>query len=145
VTVHGPGQLVAYPIIHLGRRGRDLHRYLRDLEGWLVELCRSYGVPAHARGPQTGVWVGQRKIASIGIAVRRWVTYHGVALNVNVDLDYFRLIVPCGLPEVEMTSLTHELEQAPSLETVAERAAGLFADRFGMEMVAASSPEVSVR
>lgn len=134
VTFHGPGQLVAYPIIDLTRRGRDLHRYLRDLEAWLVRLCRSYGVPAHADSPHTGVWVEDRKIASIGIAVRRWVTMHGVALNVDVDLGYFGLIVPCGMPEVQMTSLAAELDEAPPMQEVAARAAALFAENFALTL-----------
>ena len=123
VTFHGPGQLVAYPIIDLTPRGRDLHRYLRDLEAWLVRVCRSYGVPAHAQSPHTGVWVEDRKIASIGIAVRRWVSTHGVALNVDVDLGWFDLIVPCGMPGVRMTSLKQELGEAPPMAEVAGRAA----------------------
>lgn len=132
VTVHAPGQLVAYPIISLADRGRSLHRYLRDLEDWLVALCRSYGVPAHADSPYTGVWVEDRKIASIGIAARRWVTYHGIALNVAADLSLFDLIVPCGLRDVSMTSLERELGAAPPLEEVAAAAAQTFADRFGL-------------
>lgn len=134
VTFHGPGQLVIYPIINLRHRGCDLHRYLRDLERWLVRLCRSYGVEAHADSPDTGVWVGDRKIASIGIAVRRWVSYHGVALNVATDLSYFGLIVPCGLEGVTMTSLERELETPPALTEVAERAAIYFAEEFSMRL-----------
>jgi lipoate-protein ligase B len=136
VTFHGPGQLVAYPIMDLAPRGRDLHRYLRDLETWLVRLCRSYGVPAHAESPHTGVWVEDRKIASIGIAVRRWVSTHGVALNVDVDLGWFDLIVPCGLPGVRMTSLEAELGAAPPMAEVAERAADYFAEDFGLALAA---------
>ncbi|MFO7958262.1 MAG: lipoyl(octanoyl) transferase LipB [Candidatus Brocadiia bacterium] len=143
VTFHGPGQLVAYPIIDLRSRGRDLHRYLRDLEAWLVRLCRSYAVPAHADSPHTGVWVEDRKIASIGIAVRRWVTYHGVALNVDVDLDYFRLIVPCGLTDVRMTSLEQELGAAPPLEDVAARATEMFCEAFGMRVSTSFRGEVA--
>ncbi len=137
VTFHGPGQLVVYPIVDLRRRGPDLHRYLRDLQSWLVRLCASYGVTAHAKGPHTGCWVGERKIASIGIAVRRWVTYHGVALNVAPDLDYFDLIVPCGLPDVTMTSLKRETGHAPELNEVAQRAARFFAEDFGFDAVEA--------
>ncbi len=132
VTYHGPGQLVVYPIVNLAQRGRDLHRYLRDLEGWLVGLCRSYNVAAHAGPPHTGVWVGERKIASIGIAVRRWVSYHGAAFNVATDLSQFHLIVPCGLPGMTVTSLARELGTAPELEEVAERAASFFAEEFAM-------------
>ncbi|MHC4789236.1 MAG: lipoyl(octanoyl) transferase LipB [Planctomycetota bacterium] len=141
-TYHGPGQLVGYPIVHLGSRGRDLHRYLRDLERWLVRLCRGFGVPAHADHPLTGVWVEDRKIASIGIAVRRWVTYHGVALNVSTDLRAFAAIVPCGLREVTMTSLERELGAAPPLEEVTEAAAREFAETFRMELRPATAEKV---
>ena len=134
VTYHGPGQLVAYPIISLRQRGRDLHRYLRDLEAWLIALCGSYGVPARVNPPNTGVWVQERKIVSIGIAVRRWVAYHGAALNVATDLSHFELIVPCGLRGVRMTSLERELGAAPLLADAAERAATLFAEHFDMEL-----------
>ena len=133
-TYHGPDQLVAYPIINLTTRGRDLHRYLRDLEGWLVRLCRSYGVEAHANSPHTGVWVGERKIASIGIAVRRWVSYLGAALNVSTDLSYYDLIVPCGLRGVTMTSMARECARPPGLEEVAELAARRFAEEFDMRL-----------
>jgi len=145
VTYHGPGQLVAYPVIDLRRRGRDLHRYLRDLEAWLVGLCRSYGVPAHADSPHTGVWVAGRKIASIGIAVRRWIAYHGAALNVSTDLTQFGLIVPCGLPGVTMTSLERELGAAPPPAEVAERAAESFAECFGMALMAAEPRALEAR
>jgi lipoate-protein ligase B len=145
VTLHAPGQLVAYPIISLTERGRSLHRYLRDLEAWLVDLCRSYGVAAHADSPQTGVWVEGRKIASIGIAARRWVTYHGVALNVSTDLSLFGLIVPCGLRDVVMTSLERELGGAPSLTEVAARAAEMFAARFDMVLENAEEEALGTR
>ncbi len=134
VTVHGPGQLVAYPIVHLGHHGRDLHRYLRSLEAWLIDVCAHFGVAARRRPPHTGVWVGDRKIASIGIAVRRWVAYHGVALNVSTDLSLFDLVIPCGMPDMEMTSLARELGRPPALETVADAAIDLFAARFGMRV-----------
>jgi lipoate-protein ligase B len=143
ITYHGPGQMVAYPIVHLGSRGRDLHRYLRDLEQWVVRLCRSYSVEAHADGPQTGVWVGERKIASIGIACRRWVTYHGVALNVSTDLADFDLIVPCGLQGVTMTSIEREAGHAPPLEDVSRRAAAMFAQDFGLELLNVPDEELT--
>jgi len=131
VTYHGPGQLVVYPVIDLKARGRNLHRYLRELEGWLIRLLSTYGIAAGLNPPHTGVWVGRRKIASIGIAVRRWVAYHGVALNVATDLSHFDLIVPCGIEGVEMTSMAALLGRSPGIEEVAERAAQLFADGFG--------------
>jgi lipoate-protein ligase B len=135
VTYHGPGQLVGYPILNLRERGRDLHRYLRDLEQWLVALCRGYGVDAHADSPHTGVWVEDRKIASIGIAARQWVSYHGIALNVTTDLEFFDLIVPCGQPDCPMTSLLAETGEERTLEDVAADAAEVFAEHFDMELV----------
>jgi len=133
VTFHGPGQLVAYPILDLRPRGRNLHGYLRALEAWLVQVCRSYGLAAHADSPHTGVWIADRKIASIGIAARRWVSYHGIALNVAPDMSFFDLIVPCGMRSVTMTSMEKELGVAPPLAKVAERAATLFAEQFALE------------
>ena len=108
VTYHGPGQLVGYPILDLEvqGRGRDVHRYLRQLEGVLIETLADFGVPALRRPGYTGVWLDERrKIASIGVGVRRWVTLHGFALNVADDVRGFDAIVACGLRDVEMTSL----------------------------------------
>jgi lipoyl(octanoyl) transferase len=127
--------MVAYPILNLRERGRDLHRYLRDLEQWLVKLCQGYGVDAHADSPHTGVWVEDRKIASIGIAARQWVSYHGIALNVTTDLEFFDLIVPCGQPDCPMTSLLAETGEERTLEDVAADAAEVFAEHFDMELV----------
>lgn len=106
VTWHGPGQLVGYPILDLTDRGRDLHVYLRTLEASLISVLGEFGIPALRREGYTGVWLDwRRKIASIGVGVRRWVTLHGFALNVNPDLDRFSVIVPCGLEDVKMTSM----------------------------------------
>lgn len=118
VTYHGPGQLVAYPIIALAAHGRDVHRYVRQLEQTLVDTAESFGIAAITREGLTGVWVEDRKLASIGIGVRRWVSFHGVALNVAPDLAYFRAIVPCAMPEVTMTSLERELGSAPPMAEV---------------------------
>ena len=133
VTYHGPGQLVAYPIISLRER-QDLHRYLRDLEAWLVDVCRSCGVDAHADSPHTGVWVQDRKIASIGIAVRRWVTYHGVALNVSTDLSHFDWIVPCGLSRECMTTIERLTGQEVSTAQVKPHLVECFAKEFDFDM-----------
>jgi lipoate-protein ligase B len=105
VTYHGPGQLVGYPILRLDLHGRDVHRYLRDLEEVLIRLLARFGVEAGRSEGQTGVWVGRRKVAAIGVAIRRWVTYHGFALNVCPDLGHFGLIVPCGIRGKGVTSL----------------------------------------
>jgi lipoyl(octanoyl) transferase len=125
-TYHGPGQLVGYPILDLKPRGADLHRYLRGLEDLLIEVCASFGVRAGRREGLTGTWIGERKIASIGVGVRRWISLHGFALNVCGDLAPFSAITPCGLPGVEMTSLERETGQSLPVERVAEEVARLF-------------------
>jgi lipoic acid synthetase len=103
-TYHGPGQLVGYPILDLNARNRDIHVFLRNLEEVLIRTVAKFGITAE-RGVQTGVWVGKKKIASIGAAVRNWVSFHGFALNVNTNLDYFQMISPCGFPGSTMTSM----------------------------------------
>jgi len=109
VTFHGPGQLVGYPIVDLRRHREDLHWYLRQLEAGLIAGLASIGIEAGPNPGLTGVWTGGRKIASIGIHVKQWVTFHGFALNVTTDLSYFDLIVPCGIRDVVMTSVGREL------------------------------------
>ena len=111
VTYHGPGQLVGYPIIDLQQHQPDLHWYLRQLEATLITALADFGIRAARREGLTGVWAGTRKIASIGIHVRRWVTFHGFALNVTTDLSPFSLIVPCGIPDVQMTSIILEADE----------------------------------
>ena len=101
VTFHGPGQIVAYPIVDLRQRGRDVHQYLRDLEAVLIRTLAAYGLEGEARGGLTGAWVGSSKVASIGVNVRHWITTHGLALNVATDLSYFAAIKPCGLGSEE--------------------------------------------
>lgn len=109
VTYHGPGQIVAYPIIALAGDERDLHRFLRNLEAGMIATCVRYGLTGAGRAEgKTGVWIDGRKIASIGIACRRWVTFHGVAFNVTTDLAYFHRINPCGFDASVMTSLAAE-------------------------------------
>jgi lipoyl(octanoyl) transferase len=105
VTYHGPGQLVAYPILRLEGPARDVGRYLRQLEQVMIEALAQHGVCAERRDRLTGIWIGARKIASIGVGIRRWVTYHGLALNLSTDLSYFDSIVPCGIEGCQMTSL----------------------------------------
>lgn len=108
VTFHGPGQLVGYPIIDLSRRGKDVHAYIRCLENALIHTVRSFGVAGERVVGRPGVWVASRKLASIGIGVKHWVTTHGFALNIDTDLAHFDAIVPCGLAGVQMTSLAVE-------------------------------------
>lgn len=114
VTFHGPGQLVGYPIIDLRHHREDLHWYLRRLEAAVVGALQQLGIEAGPNPGLTGVWTGGRKLASIGIHVKQWVTFHGFALNVSTDLSYFDLIVPCGIKDVVMTSVSHELGRSDS-------------------------------
>ena len=127
-TYHGPGQLMGYPIIDLRRRGQDLHRYLRWLEQLLIELLAEYGIAASRRESLTGVWVDDRKIASIGVGVRHWITMHGFALNVCGDFSPFRHIVPCGINNVAMTSIEKETGKAFSVVSVARAVEKLASD-----------------
>jgi lipoyl(octanoyl) transferase len=120
-TYHGPGQLVGYPILDLRGRGRDLHRYLRKLEDLLIDLLLEFGIKGQKIEGKTGVWVEDRKIASIGVGVRKWVTMHGFALNVASDLSGFLNIIPCGLSGVRMTSISSEAGEEVTVETVGER------------------------
>ena len=109
VTFHGPGQLVGYPVVDLRKHREDLHWYLRRLEEGLITGLGRLGIAAETNPGLTGVWSGGRKVASIGIHVKQWVTFHGFALNVSTDLSYFDLIVPCGIKDVIMTSVSREL------------------------------------
>jgi lipoate-protein ligase B len=118
VTYHGPGQLVGYPIVKLDEGERDLHLLLRNIEQGLIDACGRMGIAAGRRAGWTGVWAGERKLASIGIAVRRWVTMHGFALNVSTDLARFRSINPCGLDATVMTSLAELLQRSITLDEV---------------------------
>ena len=126
-TYHGPGQLIGYPILDLKTRGQDLHRYLRALEEMLIAVCAQYGVAGQRREGLTGVWVGEKKIASIGIGVRRWVSLHGFALNVGGDLAPYRAITPCGIGGVEMTSLEIETGRHLKVADVAGLVGKVFA------------------
>jgi lipoyl(octanoyl) transferase len=118
-TYHGPGQLMGYPIIDLRACGQDLHRYLRWLEQLLIELLAQYEIHAQRRDGLTGVWIGERKIASIGVGVRYWITMHGFALNVGGDLSPFSHIVPCGISNIAMTSMEKETGKSFSVIDVA--------------------------
>ncbi len=114
VTFHGPGQLVGYPIVDLTEHKQDLHWYLRQVEEALIRGVRGFGIDAERNPGKTGIWTNGRKLASIGVHARQWVTWHGFALNVTTDLSYFDLMVPCGLPGVDMTSVSRELLERAS-------------------------------
>ncbi len=117
-TFHGPGQLVAYPILSLSRPERDVHRYVRNLESVLIRTCDIFGVAGGVCEGAPGVWVDGAKIASIGVGLRRWTTFHGVALNVNTDLVHFASIVTCRMPNLRLTSLEQCLGKALSMAEV---------------------------
>ena len=131
VTFHGPGQLVGYPIIDLKRHRRDLHWYLRHVEEALIRALEEFGIVAERNPGYTGVWTVGRKIASIGVHARDWVTWHGFALNVSTNLSYFDLIVPCGIESVTMTSIARELAgDGPSMREVEDVVTRAFGDVF---------------
>jgi lipoyl(octanoyl) transferase len=152
VTFHGPGQLVGYPIIDLRRHREDLHWYLRQVEQVLIDALGTFGIPAVRNPGKTGVWTRGRKVASIGVHARQWVTWHGFALNVTTDLSYFDVMVPCGIPDVVMTSVERELLEAadgaclapsPSLgDDVRDAVIAAAATRFGLEPVPVSEAEL---
>jgi lipoate-protein ligase B len=132
VTYHGPGQMIVYPIIDLKSKLRkDVHRYLRYLEQAAIRTLESFGIEAERNPPWTGIWIGRKKIAAIGVAVRRGITYHGLALNVNTDLSYFERIVPCGLAWSQVTSMEKEIGKALSMEAVKQTFLRRFTERFG--------------
>jgi lipoyl(octanoyl) transferase len=132
VTYHGPGQLVAYPILDLRPLGRDLHEYLRRLEEALIDTAAALGVPAWRRDGLTGVWTARGKLAAIGVRVSsQWITSHGVALNVSSDLRFFESIVPCGIEGEGVTSLSRELGEAVDDDAAAKAFAESFMNVFG--------------
>ncbi len=130
VTYHGPGQLVGYPIIQLARRGGDVRGYVRNLEETLIRLLGGYGLQPGRKEKFTGVWVGNEKVAAIGVAVHRWVTYHGFALNVCTDLSRFELIVPCGIHDKRITSMSELLRRDVTVEEVKPKLVEAFCEVF---------------
>jgi lipoyl(octanoyl) transferase len=135
-TYHGPGQLTGYPILDLNKRGRDLHLYLRFLEDYLIRFSAGFGVTAQRREGLTGVWVGERKLASLGIGVRKWISMHGFAINIlESSTAPFSSITPCGLAGVKMTSLEQECDTTIDFETALRAAVRLFEEML---------PELSV-
>lgn len=134
VTYHGPGQLVGYPIIRLEVGRRDIRRYVHDLEQVLIDSLADFGVQAARHNVHRGVWVGDRKIASLGIRISRWVTSHGFALNVSTDLSYFSLMNPCGIEGCRMTSLSLESASPVAMAAVRERVTTHFGRVFAREM-----------
>ena len=135
VTYHGPGQLVAYPILSLREGERDLHRFLRNLEEGIIHMLGEYSIVAGREDGKTGVWIDGRKLASIGIACRKWVTFHGLALNVSTDLSYFFRINPCGFESSVMTSMEKETATSVDFEKSKERLVHSLGKTLGREFV----------
>ena len=135
ITYHGPGQLVGYPIVHLGEGNRDVRKYVTKLEEVLIRTVAEYGITAGRAEGKRGIWAGNDKIAAIGVRIARWVTSHGFALNVTTNLDHFRLITPCGLHGTGVTSIAHIAGRDIALDDVREIVAAKFAEVFEREMV----------
>ena len=144
VTYHGPGQLVGYPVLDLAKHRRDIAWYMRCLEEVLIEVAREYGLEAGRLAGAPGVWVGNDKLAAMGVHISRWVTSHGFAFNVNTDLRYFDWIVPCGLRDKGVTSLQKLLGRPVEMEEVAGRVVGHFGRVFEVEMVEAAAAPAGV-
>jgi len=130
ITYHGPGQIVGYPIVDLKPDRCDVHRYVRDLEDVLIRTGADYGIDAGRVEGLTGVWVGREKLAAIGVRISRWITSHGFALNVSTNLDYFNLIIPCGIPDRGVTSLERLLGRPIDSLEVQDRLAGHLSSVF---------------
>lgn len=141
VTYHGPGQLVGYPILDLNPDRRDVHRYVRDLEEVMMRVCAGYGLTADRIKGFSGAWIGDEKIGAIGVRISRWVTSHGLAFNVTTDVEFFNLIVPCGIADRGVTSLAAHLGRVPGMTEVEDRFVAQFAavfDRAAAELTRAS-------
>jgi lipoyl(octanoyl) transferase len=141
ITYHGPGQIVGYPIIDLKSWEMDTHKYLRALEEVIIQTCAEYGVQGTRNPKYTGVWIGDRKIAAIGIKVSRWITMHGFAFNINTDLDLFNGIIPCGISDKEVTSLSKEINKDISISEVKEKLVNNFKNAFKYKEMSAITKE----
>ncbi|HZC45813.1 MAG TPA: lipoyl(octanoyl) transferase LipB [Candidatus Acidoferrum sp.] len=143
VTYHGPGQMIGYPILKLEERDRDVTKYLRSLEDAMIDALAKFRIDAGRRDAMTGVWVGARKVASIGVGIRRWTTWHGFALNVSTDLSFFDSIVPCGIEGCRMTSVSELMNRAVSVREFADVMCQSFARIFHYdEIILAGAPQI---
>jgi lipoate-protein ligase B len=134
VTYHGPGQIVGYPILDLRERGRDAHKYVRDLEEVLIRTLKDFSIDSGRDSGHAGVWVDNEEIAALGLSIRKWITMHGFALNVNPDMAHFALINPCGFSNRRATSIIQLLGHDVSIEMVTEKLLGHFADVFTAQL-----------
>lgn len=141
VTLHNPGQLVIYPIFNLEKHGRDLHFWMRQLEETMIHVCGSLGIAARRNPPNTGCWIGDLKVASIGVKVKKWVSLHGIALNCCNDLTPFDLIVPCGIPGKPMTSLTEVLGREVRVSEAVPLTIQAFSEVFSITFPSAETAE----
>jgi lipoyl(octanoyl) transferase len=142
ITWHGPGQLVVYPIVDLTRREMDVHKYIRDLEEVIIRTLADFSISASRDEDHVGVWVGPEKVAAIGVKIRRWITKHGFAINVNSDLTTFSLINPCGIADKGVTSIAGIRGHDVSMETVRNGVMRHFSDVFGMYIKVGSPDEI---
>ncbi len=143
VTYHGPGQMVAYPIIDLRKRGKDIYRFVTDLEEVMIRTVRDFSLEAGRDPCHRGVWVGEKELGAIGISVRRWITMHGLALNVTTNLEHFALINPCGFTDRQATSMAACLSTHVSLESVRERTLVHFSDVFDVDLLPVLAEEIA--
>jgi lipoate-protein ligase B len=137
ITYHGPGQLVAYPIIDLTRHGKDVHRYIYSLQEVVIRTLADYSIEGRRDDRYVGVWVAEAKIAAIGVAIHRWITMHGLALNVNPNMQHFSLITPCGISDRPVTSLAAALGRPVAVQDVVGHLARHFAEVFGLQVTMA--------
>jgi lipoyl(octanoyl) transferase len=144
VTYHGPGQVVAYPILDLKPDRCDVHRYVRDIEEVMIRTCADYGVAAGRIKGLTGTWVGAEKIGAIGIRISKWVTSHGLAFNVSTELDHFDLIVPCGIADHGVTSLERAARRRVPIAEVEDTLTRHFAAVFSREIIASATPRPAI-
>lgn len=134
VTYHGPGQLVAYPIIDLRDRNKDIRQYVHDLEEVVIRTLNDFSIESHRDGGHAGVWIKGEEIAAIGLSVRRWITMHGIALNINPNLEHFSLINPCGFSDRKATSMARLLSEDVPMEEVVPRLIAHFSDVFNVHI-----------
>jgi len=138
ITFHGPGQLVAYPIINLTKFHKDVHKYLHELEELAISVLADFNIKAFTVKARTGAWTEKGKIASIGIGVSRWITYHGIAINANADLSYFKMINPCGFKDIDVTSMQDILGKKIDFEKLKLSFVDYFSKQFNVECLASS-------
>ncbi len=141
ITFHGPGQVILYPIISLHERSKDAHKYLRDLETAVIKALSEIGLEASIKKGLTGIWINDKKIGAIGVALSKWITYHGMALNVNTDLDFFKLINPCGITEYPVSSISELLSRTIDLETINNLLVDNFVKHFEYDEIISTTIE----